>query len=98
MKHFFRSLLVVTIALLSLSSLSGCKIPYASRPADNPSDNPPAAGDSQEPVSPAPAGSSQKSAATAPAFSLPDINTGQSVEFPKDLLGRKTALVFFSLT
>jgi hypothetical protein len=97
MKHFFRSLLVVTIALLSLSSLTGCKIPYASRPADNPSDNPPAAS-SQEPAAPAPAGSSQKSAATAPAFSLPDINTGQTTEFPKDLTGRKTALVFFSLT
>lgn len=108
MKTSFKTLLVISVALLALISLTGCKIPYTTT---SPGD-PPAGGSTQESVKTTTPESSargstkptisenteQGSVSTAPSFSLTDINTGKSVQFPSDMMGSKTALVFFSLT
>jgi len=85
MKHLVQLLLVLSLALVSMFTLTGCKEP----PKTNP-EQPPAAEQHTN--------AKQETAATAPPFSLNDLYTGKPVQIPADIKGTRTALVFFSLT
>lgn len=81
MKQSWKSLLMLSLALLALVSLPACGKPTDSSSSTRPS-----------------AEGNTKSAAAAPSFALPDLYTNKTTEFPEDVKGSKTALVFFSLT